>query len=230
MGYAPTRPGPQTRVLWEATGAFAEPLRRRHSADRLYTTRADQAKAAEPWGYDPARQVGLVLAAEEPELTPPRLYTWSGSWQGEGWGRFFLVRRGPWLDLFWYYSSLSGPHYFGRYRLSPDGLTARGTAVGNPGPRATYYRHRLRLVTDAAGGPRIELSSWRLAAPTTDGRLVRFKRPNLTRSRLTKRAQAIPPKEKAILARRAAQPQADPARQYAAALKRAQQAGRLLWR
>lgn len=230
LGYAPGKASQDTRVLWEAAGAFGEPLRKRRSADRLYTTRPDQAKAAEAFGYGQARQAGLLLAADEPELSRPALYAWTGAWQGEGWGRFYMVRQGRWLYLFWYYSSLSGPHYFGRYRLSADGLSAQGMAVGSPGPRATYYRHQLRFITDAAAGPRIALTSWRLAAPLLDGRLVQFKHPKATRSLLTKQGQAIPAQERKIVAARAARPQDDPARLYQAALQQFQAAGRLLLR
>lgn len=226
MGYMPSKSEPNTRPLLEMQADFPEPLRKLTSQDRLYTTRPDQAATAIKFGYGRPVGVGLLLRADEPPLAPIALYNWSGSWQGDGWGHFFIKRKGRRLDLFLYYSTLGGPHYLGRYHIATDGLSAQGIAVGNPGPRATYYRHRLVFKTDAPSGPRIEMTSQRLAAPLEDGRLVKFKRPGQTRSTLTKRSQFIPPKEAAVLRRS----KIDPAAQYRRALEQAQAQGRLLKR
>lgn len=228
MGHSPAEGEDGAMQLLRMAATFPEPLRKRVSEDRLYTTRPDQAKRARSFGYGPPQKSALVLKATEPPMAAPATYTWQGSWRGDGWGRFFILQRGRRLELFWYYSTLQGPHYFGRYILAKDGLSAKGVAVGEPGLRATYYRHRLDFELDAAAGPAIKVTSWRLAAPLMDGRLVSFKAPHISHSSLVKAGDRVPPDEAAILADRSLRLQADPARLYQQAIDLARQAGRLV--
>jgi hypothetical protein len=185
---------------------------------------------ARGYGYGPAQVAAQVLSAEEPSLTEPALFNWQGSWEGEGWGRFFLLRSENTLHLFWYYSSLKGPHYYAAYRLSPDGKSAQGAAVGQPGERATYYHHQLRYITDDPHGPRLEIISRRLAAPLDDGRLVLFKQPKTTTTILSKKGQALPSQEARLLRQWISDPSNEPASAYQRALDQARAAGRLLER
>jgi hypothetical protein len=100
--------------------------------------------------------------------------------------------------------------------------------VGRPGPKASYYRHRLVFVLDAPQGPRIRLTSWRLAAPLDDGRLVSFTNPRPTTTVLLKLSQTVDPTDTAELRRAATE--LDPQALLQAALTRARREGRLLER
>lgn len=228
VGFAWTQPGQDTVPLRELRADFPEPLRGGRSQDVLYTTREDSVASARRAGYGRPHVVAHVRRVEEPAFRAPALYTWSGSWRGEGWGRFFLARRGDTLAMFWYYGNRQSPRYYARYRLSPDGRTATGYAVGRPGPKASYYRHRLVFVLDAPQGPRIRLTSWRLAAPLDDGRLVSFTNPRPTTTVLLKLSQTVDPTDTAELRRAATE--LDPQALLQAALTRARREGRLLER
>ncbi|MDR1396373.1 MAG: hypothetical protein LBJ14_01360 [Desulfarculales bacterium] len=97
--------------------------------------------------------------------------TWEGSWQGDGWARFFIAREGDTLKMFWYYSPQAP--FFGFYQLDSSGLKAEGTALAETkSPGNTFYRHELRLDPDKLN---IEIISRRLAAPLEDGRWVTWK-------------------------------------------------------
>lgn len=228
LGYVQPQAQAGATPLWGLSADFPEPLRGGSSSDMLYTSRQDQLEAARQEGYGQARVAGYVLPAKEPALVRPALYTWSGAWRGEGWGRFFLERRGQELFMFWYYANLEGPHFFGRYQLSEGGRVAQGTAVSGSGNQARYYRHRLVFDQAAKAGPRVRLTSWRLAAPLDDGRVVVFKNPRPSKTELIKSSQVIPAKEDSLLRESAAQirPQA----QLEAALAAARAQGRLLER
>ena len=230
LGYMPPANAENVKPLLRLSAKFPDPLLGRELEDRLYTSRNDQAPVARGYGYGPAQAAGQVLAAEEPALTEPALYNWQGSWRGEGWGRFFLLRSERTLHLFWYYANLKGPHYFAAYELNLDGTVAEGMAVGQPGNKATYYKHRLRFITDDPKGPRVELVTTRLAAPLDDGRLVLFKQPKTATTTLIKTGQQLPPAEARLLRQWMSDPGNDPARAYEQALERAKAGGRLLER
>lgn len=228
LGYAPETGGSGRVELWGLEGQFPEPLRGGYSLDRLYTTNPQTVDQARQDGYTNPRRLAYALPAKGARYAPPLLYQWAGAWRGDGWGRFFLSRRGDELFMFWYYANLQGPKFYGRYRLSPDGRTAEGVAVGQPGSQARYYRHKLVLVTNAAAGPRIKLTAWRLAAPLDDGRLVAFKNAQPTQSELIKSGQKAPEQEQSILDNMTGAP--SPEERYRQALRQAQEKGRLLER
>ena len=228
LGYAPEDNGPGRVEFWGLEAQFPEPLRGGASLDRLYTTNPKTVDQARQNGYANPRRLTYTLSAKGASFTPPLLYDWAGSWRGDGWGRFFLSRRGDELFMFWYYANLKGPQFYGRYRLSPDGKTAEGVAVGQPGPKARYYRHKLVFATNATAGPRIKLTAWRLAAPLDDGRLVVFKQSRPTVSELIKSGQQTPEQEQSILDSMTGSP--TPEEQYRQALEQAQRTGRLLER
>jgi len=228
MGYVKPQAQAGAAPLWGLKADFPEPLRGGSRPDTLYTSRQDQLEAAGRDGYVQPHTVGYVLPAQEPALARPVLYTWGGSWRGEGWGRFFLERRGQELHMFWYYANLEGPHFFGRYQLSEGGRVAQGIAVSGSGTQARYYRHRLVFDLQAQSGPRAQLTSWRLAAPLDDGRLVLFKNPRPSSTELLKAAQGLPPREAELL--KAAAAQASPQEQFQQALPAARSQGKLLER
>ncbi len=228
LGFIWTQPGEGLRPLYQLKGVLPDPLRGGQKEDMLYTTREDTVKAARAAGYGPPRVVGYLQADSEAEFKAPVLYDWSGSWQGEGWGRFFIKRQGRELVMFWYYSQRQGPDYYGRYRLSPDGLRAQGYAVGRPGSKATYYQHTLVFNLDSAQGPVIRLTSRRLAAPLDDGRLVSFQKPRASQTMLRKVAQVIPSAEAGVLDKAARSYR--PRQLWIQALDRARREGRLLKR
>ena len=228
MGYAPEQGGPGRAELWGLEAQFPEPLRGGQSLDRLYTTNPKTVDQARQSGYLNPTRLAYALPAKDAHFTAPLLYEWSGAWRGDGWGRFFLSRRGSEIFMFWYYANLAGPKFYGRYRLSADGRSAEGVAVGQPGPKARYYRHKLVFDTSSPAGPRVKLSIWRLAAPLDDGRLVVFKKATPTATELIKAAQKIPEQEQAILDTMASSP--TPEEQYRQALDQARSAGRLLER
>ena len=230
LGYVWTRAADDTTALYQCQGELAEPLRGGTTRDLLYSSRPETLAAAQEAGYGKPKLVCYLRPAKEPDFKPPVLYTWSGAYQGEGWGRFFLLRRGEELFMFWYYGRISGPHYYGRYRLSADGRHAQGVAVGRPGPKATYYRQRLEFDLEAPRGPRIKVTSWRLAAPLDDGRLVSFKNPAAQKTLLIKTAQALPQTERQVLENDLLRPNLDPARLLEEAIHKARQQGRLLER
>jgi len=227
-GYAYKEPAKGAVKLLELTGKLADPFRGGPRKDVVYTTHLEQLGLMAKVGYTRKRVVGWVLPAQEPALHAPVLYTWAGAWRGEGWGKFFILRRGRQLMMFWYYADFSGPHYFGRYRLDPGGTTARGMAVGRPGPRASYYRQQLMLQLNNPAGPRIKVISWRVAAPLDDGRLVHFNDPQPTTELLIKTSQDIPSREMAQLRAFAQGP--DPSEMFEQALSRAKAEGRVVER
>ncbi|MCB2191632.1 MAG: LamG domain-containing protein [Deltaproteobacteria bacterium] len=228
LGYAPEKSGPGRVELWGLQAQFNETLRGTTSLDRLYTTNAQTVDQAKQDGYTSPRRLSYALPAKGARYTPPLLYNWSGAWRGDGWGRFFLSRRGNEIFMFWYYANLKGPKFYGRYRLGPDGKTAEGIAVGQPGAKARYYRHKLDFVTNSSAGPRVKLTAWRLAAPLDDGRLVVFKQSRPTISELIKSGQKTPDQEQSILDNMTGS--ATPEQQYQNALEQARSTGRLLER
>ena len=230
LGYAKTSSGDATVALLGFSGKFAAPLGRGPAkTDNLYSTLTDEQGRLAGAGYGAPEIVAHVRPAGEKQPAAPLPYTWAGSWQGEGWGRFFIKRSGSRLFMFWYYSTRRGPHYFGRYLLSHDGRSATGFAVGKPsGAQATYYRHKLEFLVDSPDGPRIKLTSERLAAPLDDGRLVKFKRPKTTVGELKKTSPKVPGKDAAILLE--ASEEFDPALMYERAVNLAKDEKRLLER
>lgn len=228
MGYVLDQPSEGSVALHELAASLDDPLRGHGAKDILYTTLPQTVAAARQAGYGQERLVGYARPVEEMPFAAPVLYTWQGSWQGEGWGRFFIKRQGQDILMFWYYGRADGPHYLGRYQLSPDLKKAEGIAVGRPGKGASYYRHLLEFITDSPQGPRIKLTSWRLAAPLDDGRLVHFARPKPTTTLLLKEAQAVPAAEGAEAAKALGPP--DPAAMLEQALQAAREKGQLLER
>lgn len=228
LGYVQPQAQAGATPLWGLKADFPDPLRGGSRPDMLYTSRQDQLEEASRDGYVQPHTVGYVLPAQEPALARPMLYTWGGFWRGEGWGRFFLGQRGQELYMFWYYSNLEGPHFFGRYQLSEGGRVAQGIAVSGTGTQARYYRHRLVFDAQAKSGPRVKLTSWRLAAPLDDGRLVVFRNPRPSDTELLKAAQKLPAREEELLKASMAQP--SPQEQYQQALSAARAQGRLLER
>lgn len=230
MGYIWPRAGEGTTPLHQLSAVMNEPLRGGQRYDLLYTTLPETVEAAKAAGYGQSKLIGYLRPAQEPDYQPPLRYDWSGSWQGEGWGRFFISRKGDELFMFWYYGRMDGPHYFGRYRLSPDGRKAEGIAVGRPGEKAIYFRHRLVFDTASTRGPRIKLTSWRLAAPLDDGRLVRYLKPRFKDIVLQKNSQSVPAEEQRVLSREQADATMNPARMFEQALAKAKSRGALLER
>ncbi|MGD9123529.1 MAG: hypothetical protein PVG60_00470 [Desulfarculaceae bacterium] len=230
LGYVWSQARPEAVPLFELKAIWPEPLRGGQGEDRLYTSSLETSARAQGVGYKKPAQICYVMPDKEPEFQPPLHYTWPGSWQGEGWGRFFISRHQNEIFMFWYYSRLDGPHYFGRYRLSQDGSKAEGIAVGRTGKRATYYRHKLEFVSNSPQGPRVKLTSWRLAAPLDDGRIVLFKKPQSATTYLRKVSQTIPTQEAAILEPAAGPAGKFPDRLMNQALNQARQGGRLLER
>jgi hypothetical protein len=228
IGYILPQPAEGSVALYQLKADLPEPLRGGSVTDLLYTTRPDTVEAARKAGYGAEQILGYVQPAQEPAFSPPLLYTWEGAWRGEGWGRFFVKREKTDLLMYWYYGPPDGPHYYGRYKLNPGLKRAEGVAVGRPGKGASYYRHVLEFLSDGKQGPRIRLTSWRLAAPLDDGRLVRFVRPKPTVTILQKHAQSLTPGESPELANALGPP--DPAAMLQEALKAARQEGRLLER
>jgi hypothetical protein len=228
MGHILPQPAEGSVALYELKAELPEPLRGGSTTDLLYTTNPETVEAARRAGYGQERIVGYAQQAKEPPYSPPVLYSWSGAWRGEGWGRFLIKRQGHDLLMFWYYGPPDGPHYYGHYRLNPDLKRAEGIAVGRPGKGASYYRHVLEFIADVQKGPQIRLTSWRLAAPLDDGRLVRFVRPKPTVAILNKAADSLPAKEVAELAKALGPP--DPATMLDQALKAAIREKRLLER
>ena len=221
---------PETTPIYRLTGLFPEPLRGGRAMDLLYTSRRETLPAAQEVGYREPEVLAYIKPAQEPAFEPPLLYNWQGSWRGEGWGRFFITRRGNEIFIFWYYGRITGPHYFGRYQLSPDGRRAEGIALGPPGPKANYYRQTLIFDTQADTGPRIRLTSWRLAGPLDDGRLVQFKKPQFSETLLKKTAQAIPAQEVDVLNQAMEGHAKDPSALLERAVDDAKRGGRLLER
>ena len=229
LGYAPEQTGPGRAELWGLSAALPDPLRGGKVADRFYATDQDTLKQAHQAGYANPQRIGPVLSPQgKAPFTPPVLYTWDGAWRGEGWGRFYMRRQGPEMVVFWYYANMKGPKFYGRYRLSPDGKSAEGIAVGQPGAKARFYRHRLEFDLASRTGPRARLTSWRLAAPLDDGRLVVFAQPRATATLLIKAAQALPAKEKQIVEGLFKSP--DPKLLYEQAVSKAKASGRLVER
>lgn len=228
MGYLLPQPAEGSMELYELKAVLPDPLRGGSNADVLYTTRPETVAAARKAGYGQEQSLGYVQPVDEPAFTPPALYSWNGTWHGEGWGRFFIKLQGKDLLMFWYYGRADGPHYYGRYKLSQDLKRAEGIAVGRPGKSASYYRHVLEFITGSLQGARVRLTSWRLAAPLDDGRLVRFTKPKPTVTILSKQAEALPPSEVNELAKAMGSP--DPAVMMQKALDAASHEGRLLER
>ena len=209
---------------------FVEPLRGGKSQDMLYTSRPETVSAAQEAGYGKAGLVGYLKPAKEPDYQPPVLYTWQGGWEGEGWGHFFIARQGGELAMYWYYGEQKGQYYLGRYRLRPDGRRAEGVAYGPVGEKASFYRHQITFDTEAASGPKAELSSWRVAAPLDDGRMVRFKEPPPDRTSLAKAAQKLPAQAAHLLNRLLSGQEADPAAVLERTLGTSRSEGKLLER
>lgn len=228
MGYLLPQAAEGSVELFELKAELPDPLRGGSDIDLLYTTSPATVEAAKKAGYGQERSLGYVQPVQEPVFTPPLLYSWSGVWRGEGWGRFFIKRQGSELLMFWYYGKSDGPHYYGRYELSSDLKRAEGIAVGRPGKSASYYRHVLEFVAGSLQGPKVRLTSWRLAAPLDDGRLVQFNKPKPTTTMLSKQAETIPPIEAGELAKALGPP--DPAALLQKALDSARGEGRLLER
>ncbi|MCB2226599.1 MAG: LamG domain-containing protein [Desulfarculaceae bacterium] len=229
LGYAPEEPGPGRVELYQLDASLADPLRGSVVPDRLFATDKATLERARKAGYGQPVKVALVLPPTKPAVfAAPLLYTWDGAWRGEGWGRFFLQRRGNELIMFWYYANMKGPKFYGRYQLSSDGKTAEGVAVGQPGPKARFYRHQLVFDTTAKAGPRVRLTSWRLAAPLDDGRLVIFAKPRSSQTLLIKASQAMPERERSIVEGLFGSP--NPRALYDEAVAKAKAAGRLLER
>ena len=229
LGYAPEQAGPGRVELWGMRADLPDPLRGRGGADRFYATDKKSLEEAHKAGYAKPQSMGPVLPPQgKASFSPPLLYTWSGAWRGEGWGRFYLLRKGGELVMFWYYANMKGPKFYGRYRLAPDGKSAEGVAVGQPGPKARFYRHRLEFELASQAGPRVRLTSWRLAAPLDDGRLVSFTQPRATNTLLIKAAQQMPPREQSIVEGLYSSP--DPQALYQQAMSQAKATGRLLER
>jgi hypothetical protein len=134
----------------------------------------------------------------DPVPAPPKGQTspvWQGSWQGDGWARFFIIQDGSSLKMFWYYSPQSP--FFGLYQLDSSGLQASGIALAQiKEPGDTFYQHELTMHPETL---RIELRSRRLAAPLEDGRWVTWKSNPSIRINLSKIADALPADELAIL-------------------------------
>ena len=228
MGYLLPQPAEGSVELYELRADLPDPLRGGSNTDVLYTTNPETAAAARQTGYGAAQSLGYVQPVDEPAFTPPLLYSWSGVWRGEGWGHFFIKRQSKDILMFWYYGRADGPHYYGRYELSRDLKRAQGIAVGRPGKSASYYRHVLEFLTGSINGPQIRLTSWRLAAPLDDGRLVRFAKPKPTTTMLSKQAEALQPSETNELAKAMGPPA--PAAMMQEALNAASHEGRLLER
>jgi hypothetical protein len=228
LGHVRPEPGPETTPLYELKAEFAEPLRGGKSVDLLYTTRRGELEELRRAGYGQPRVVAHLWPAQEPPPAKPATFSWGGRWRGEGWGKFFLLRRGETLAMHWYYGRPDGPQYYGRYRLSADGRRAEGVAVGRPGKGASYYRHVLEFLTGGRQGPRVRLTSWRLAAPLDDGRLVSFQSPKPTTTLLIKEGGETPAQERARLEEFLAGP--SPQELMHQALGAAKAQGRLLQR
>lgn len=230
LGYAKASPGDATVALLGLSGKFAAPLNQGPpKTDNLFTTLADEQSTLINAGYGRPNPVAHVRPAGEKTPHTPLPYTWAGSWQGDGWGRFFIKRSSSRLFMFWYYSTRQGPNYYGRYLLSPDGTTASGIAVGKPdGAHAAYYRHKLELLLESPDGPRIRLTSQRLAAPLDDGRLVKFKKPKTTVVELEKTSSKIPGKDLSSLLE--GSEEFDPALMYERAVNQARDEDRLVER
>ena len=133
--------------------------------------------------YDPLPQ------QVEGQATP----TWQGSWQGDGWARFFIKQIDNQLRMFWYYAPES--QFFGLYQA--EGNTARGTALSTVvKPGQTFYHHQLTLTEDPL---QIEVKTRRLAAPLEDGRWVTFENAPLITMTLQKISDALPRQETEIM-------------------------------
>ena len=221
---------PETTPVYQLIGLFPEPLRGGRAMDRLYTSSRETLPTAREAGYKEPEVLAYLKPVQEPAFDPPLLYNWQGSWRGEGWGRFFITRRGNEIFMFWYYGRITGPHYFGRYQLSPDGRRAQGIALGPPGANANYYRQSLIFDTQAEAGPRIRLTAWRLAGPLDDGRLVQFKKPQFTETLLEKASQTCPTQEGNILNQAMDGHAKDPSGVFEQAVDNAKKSGRLLER
>ena len=210
LGYMWDEATPQTTEFYGLQADFKDPLRGNQPQDHYYTTTRENLSLAQEAGYSQAVLMGYVLPAKEGRFVAPLLYTWTGSWRGEGWGKFFMGRKGSWLLVFWYYGPINGPHYYGRYKLSPDGRQAVGYAIGRSGKEATFYRQILNFDSTSDKGPSILVESHRVAAPLDDGRLVLFKKPAVTRPQLYKTGQFIPVEEAELLKKRFIQSDFDP--------------------
>ena len=221
LGFIWASAGPEVTKLESLSAAFPEPVRGGHSRDFYYTSRPENMQAAIEAGYGKASLVGYVKPVKEPDFAPPLLYEWNGTWRGEGWGRFYLRREGDLVNVFWYYGRLDSPHYFGRYRLEPGGRRAKGYVVGGEGVAATYFRQELTFADNLNGGPGIKVRTWRLIAPTDDGKVVLFKKPAYKDSRLVKAAPKIPTEEGRLLGRFASEKDRDPALMMRRALEKA---------
>ncbi|MCB2187229.1 MAG: LamG domain-containing protein [Deltaproteobacteria bacterium] len=228
LGYYHQGPAEGLVPLLGLAGRLDDPLGRGGQDDIFYTCRADQAARAGADGYGEPAKLGYLPPLAEPDFVPPLTYTWSGSWQGEGWGHFHLIRQGRTVFMFWTYAGEHSPRYYGRYELAAGGRTASGLAWGPPGPTATYFRQTLEMVRDHASGPLIRLTAQRLAAPLDDGKLVKFRQAAQTVTLLYKKDQGNPPEASKELAALAAG--TPPARLYQQALERARNQGRLLER
>jgi hypothetical protein len=230
LGYVLNKAGADAVQLVMLMANLPDTMRGGNVRDYYYTASQENQAAAQDSGYGKPRPVGYVLPVKEPEFTPPVLYTWSGSWRGEGWGKFYLVQKGNTLDMFWYYGPFDGPHYFGRYALSADGRKAEGYAVGRPGPKATYYRQNLVFDSSNKAGPRIRIESARLAAPLDDGRLMTFSSPKLFKPLLYKTGQKVPVNAATALAQMLGSGAFQPKDLYTRAVAKAKSENRLVER
>lgn len=227
LGYVWNQASPENTQMFGLKASFTEPLRRIISQDLLYTTSRENAASAREAGYGPRKEVAFVLPEREETYQPPLLYDWTGAYRGEGWGRFFISQKGNELYMFWYYGGINGPHYFGRYTLGPDNRTAEGIAVGRPGSKASFYRHRLVFDLESQKGPCIKLTAWRMAAPLDDGRLVLLSKSKAMETLMIKTSQELPAREESILTRQSAPGAVSPAKAYEQAVKKARQEDRL---
>jgi hypothetical protein len=141
-----------------------------------------------------------------------------------------MAVRGRQLYILWYYGQPEGPKFHGRYQLSADLGQAKGQAYGPVSASATYFRHELVLEGTAGAVPQARLSSWRLAAPLDDGRLVRFKEPQLSNASLVKKADALTSEEAALLKEFMDDPNQDPVKLYERAVDKASRGGKLVKR
>ena len=200
LGYAKTSSGDATVALLGFSGKFAAPLGRGPAkTDNLYSTLTDEQGRLAGAGYGAPEIVAHVRPPGK--SSPPRPALHLGRvLAGRGMGPLFhQKKRQPFVHVLVLFHP-PGAALLWRYLLSHDGRSATGFAVGKPsGAQATYYRHKLEFLVDSPDGPRIKLTSERLAAPLDDGRLVKFKRPKTTVGELKKTSPKVPGKDAAIL-------------------------------
>ena len=166
----------------------------------------------------------VYVSKEEDQITKPVSITdsWAGTYVGDGWANFFVTQEKNILKMLWYYSE--EPKFYGIYELTDTKKEAHGivVSVSKDGDNS-YYQHHLAL-TDK----KIQVISYRLAAPLNNGDLVVWKTSPPVPFILEKQNDNIPAADKVGMEKWFAEH--DPRTLYSSAIEAARVQGKLIQR